>query len=286
VVAELRRLNSIREKALNRFSLQNVPDGTPLSELERVLVPLYLAHRYQTEAVAKLIGGIEYDYAVKGSETRQNDDWKVKPVSDQDQREALEALLATLDPKFLEIPANIRTLIPPPAYGYGRDRETFATHAGPAFDPMAAAESAADHTLQLLLNSNRLTRLLEQHASGPLNSISVFYLFQQLTNRSPKNLTPYQEELERAIEKIILHRIILLAADHHGNQQVTALAMHTLAFMEQQYIQISSDRMREEDVRAHFAYMVTEIRRFRDHPNEFEPVKAPEVPAGAPIGCW
>ena len=38
----------------------------PLADLEEVLVPLYFAHRYQIEAVSKLIGGVEYTYAIRG----------------------------------------------------------------------------------------------------------------------------------------------------------------------------------------------------------------------------
>ncbi len=38
----------------------------PYSHLEDVFVPLYFLHRYQTEAVAKIIGGSEYNYAVRG----------------------------------------------------------------------------------------------------------------------------------------------------------------------------------------------------------------------------
>ena len=42
----------IREIAIDNFSKNNVPMGTPNSVLEDVFVPLYFFHRYQTEATA------------------------------------------------------------------------------------------------------------------------------------------------------------------------------------------------------------------------------------------
>ena len=37
-----------------------------MSTLEDVLVPVYLLHRYQTEAASKVLGGLYYTYAVRG----------------------------------------------------------------------------------------------------------------------------------------------------------------------------------------------------------------------------
>ncbi len=34
--------------------------------VEETLVPLYLHHRYQVEAVASALGGLDYHYAVRG----------------------------------------------------------------------------------------------------------------------------------------------------------------------------------------------------------------------------
>ena len=47
----------------SQFGLRNIPVGEPLSSLEEMLVPLYLHHRYQLEAAAKSIGGLDYTYA-------------------------------------------------------------------------------------------------------------------------------------------------------------------------------------------------------------------------------
>ncbi len=285
-VDELRRLAKVREAAIRNFGLNNIPSGTPLAELERILVPLYLAQRYQVEAVSKLIGGVNYTYTVKGFETKANDAWKVTPVDDKTQQEALLALLETLDTRFLEIPANVRAVIPPQPIGYGRDRETFNSDMGLVFDPFAAAESSADNTISFLLNQERLARLIEQKAADPQRIMSVNYVIGQLLSRAffnPRE-TVYREEIAWMVEKLAVKHLIALAADKTGNQQVTALALYELD-------QIANDFVRElegekiDERRAHLVYMLNEISQFRQRPKDFQPVKTPDLPDGSPIGC-
>ena len=66
-------------------------------------MPLYLHHRYQLQAAVKTLGGVRYTYAVKdGGAVRPS---SVAPVEPADrQREALAAVLETLDPKALVLP--------------------------------------------------------------------------------------------------------------------------------------------------------------------------------------
>ncbi|MDP5039567.1 MAG: zinc-dependent metalloprotease, partial [Paraglaciecola sp.] len=60
-VAELARINEIRELALSNFGLKSLKAGSSLASLEETLVPIYLLHRYQLDAVAKLVAGVEYE---------------------------------------------------------------------------------------------------------------------------------------------------------------------------------------------------------------------------------
>ena len=57
---ELNRIVKVRAQALDRFGENNIPPGAPMATLENVLVPVYLAHRYQAEAAIKLVGGVNY----------------------------------------------------------------------------------------------------------------------------------------------------------------------------------------------------------------------------------
>lgn len=162
--AELDRIMQVRAHAIEQFSEKNIPFKTPFAKLEEVLAPLYMSHRYQVDAASKLLGGLFYTYAVRG-----DGQTVTEIVSPEQQRRALQALLATLTPEALAIPEQILALIPPRAYGYSRDRETFRIRTSVTFDPLAAAETAANETVRFLLHPARAARLIEYHALDSQN---------------------------------------------------------------------------------------------------------------------
>lgn len=163
-VAELKRVMQVRTKAMEKFGEQVIPFDTPMSELEARLVPIYLSHRYQVEAVSKVVGGVDYRYALRG------DGQKVAPiVNPAEQREALAALLATLDLKELILPEKLLALMPPPALGFARTRENFRGRTGLTFDALAPVESAANLVFSLLLHPERASRLEQNYARNAQN---------------------------------------------------------------------------------------------------------------------
>ena len=133
-----------------------------MAELEKTLVPLYLYHRYQTEAAIKEIAGLDYHYNQRGDGLPSP-----KIVDPKDQKKALDSALKTLAPETLTLPESILTLLPPVPPGYPRTKESFPSHTGPTFDPVAAAESAADLTLKVLLDPERASRIIEYHMRVP-----------------------------------------------------------------------------------------------------------------------
>ncbi|MDP5031194.1 MAG: zinc-dependent metalloprotease [Paraglaciecola sp.] len=158
-VAELARINEIRELALSNFGLKSLKAGSSLASLEETLVPIYLLHRYQLDAVAKLVAGVEYEYELKGDYSTPKG---AVPVGLDQQKAAIKALIETIDPKYLAIPNSVVQLITPKAYGESRNRESFKGRSGLTFDPISAGESAASYTLGLLLKAERLNRLAQQ----------------------------------------------------------------------------------------------------------------------------
>ena len=107
---------------MESFNENAIATDIPFSELEKVYVPIYLMHRYQVEAVAKIIGGVDYNYAVKGFEEPLNN-----PVSVDQQKQAMDAILNTLDPVQMIIPESTLSILLPAAKGYGRSRESFGS---------------------------------------------------------------------------------------------------------------------------------------------------------------
>lgn len=65
-IEEYNHLIKVRSLALQNFSEDQLRVGEPYSVLNDRLVPMYFLHRYQAEAIVKLIGGVDYSYGVKG----------------------------------------------------------------------------------------------------------------------------------------------------------------------------------------------------------------------------
>jgi len=276
-VTELNRISRVRAKALENFSENNIPEGMPMASLENVLVPLYLAHRYQVEAAVKLIGGVNYTYAVRGDQQPTNE-----PVETQVQRAALTAVLRTLDPEFLAIPEHITELIPPQPIGYQRDRELFKIHTGLTFDPLAAAESAANQTLTLLMNQNRMARIVEQYARGK-SDMQLSQLLEMVAERVAvdNKQSAYEQEISRVTEKLFLQHLFHLAkAD--GMQQVNAVALQSIKELGAKWERLTSS---DDNQQAHYTYLLNKIAQFNRNPEEFELPSPPDLPDGSPIGC-
>jgi hypothetical protein len=164
-IAELDRMLAVRRVAIDRFGLGNLTAGEPVANLRRRFVPIYLLHRYQMIAAAKAIGGVDFSYAVAGSGKEM-----ALPVAAGAQRAAIAAVLRTISPEALRLPAGLPALLSSPRNGtYNRqfDIEIFETAGGPVFDPLVAADTAAAMALDTLLAAKRLARLEVQHAADP-----------------------------------------------------------------------------------------------------------------------
>jgi hypothetical protein len=162
--AELDRILTIRAAALSQFGENAIPMGLPMAEIEDTLVPLYLLHRYQTEAAAKEVGGLNYRYALRG-----DGQMVTEIVSPANQKHALNALLKTISPSTLTPPESLLKILPPRPPAYPRTPESFTAHTGLTFDPESAAEAAAEVTVSLLFNPQRASRLVEYHAHDTQN---------------------------------------------------------------------------------------------------------------------
>lgn len=279
-VAELQRLTAVRKKALAQFSEKNIAPGAPMATLENVLVPLYLAHRYQVEGVSKVIGGVNYTYAVRGDGQPTNE-----MVSNEEQSKALSALLSTLDPEFLAIPQEVIDLIPPQPMGYSRDRELFKINTGLTFDPLAAAESSVEHTLTFLLQPQRLARIVEQHARDA-GHMSLYELLNTVTKygMSVAANTPMETELKRIVQKRTVQHLLQLAGDKSVMQQVSAMALYKIGELESE-LQPLAKRTGDPETSAHATYLLQQIGRFKEAPEDFKIPEAPALPDGSPIGC-
>ena len=274
---ELNRLMEVRRKALSRFGENSIRKGEPMATLENVLVPLYLAHRYQVEAATKMVGAVDYAYATKGDGQTTN---KIYPADDQ--RAAISAILETLQPVHLALPEKIIQLIPPQPIGYQRGRELFKIHTGLTFDPIGASEAIVNTTLDLLMNPAKLARVVEQHARDN-NQLSLSELVSKIEVGivdAPRS-TGLEVEIGRNNEKLFLRKLLQLAGNQEGNQQVTAVALFRVNKIAERLTGVSSDM----EEMAHRMYMMHQISQFKKDPSGFKLPEAPALPDGSPIGC-
>lgn len=278
-VEELQRIMKVRNLALQRFSANNIPEQQPYATLEEVLVPVYMFHRYQVQATAKLLGGLYYTYAIRGDNQTVTD--LIPPAV---QRRAMDTLLSTLEPEALAVPEHILALIPPRAYGYSRGRETFDIRTGLTFDPLAAAEAAANITVELLFNPARAARLVEYHArdeSYPAFNDVVERIL-TATWKSDRG-SNYYGEIQRMVDQVVLYNLMSLAANENAANQVRAIAALKLDELKN-WLSNRLAKMKDENQRAHIYFAISEITRFQEHPDSIEVSKPVEPPAGPPIG--
>lgn len=270
---ELNRMMDVRASALERFGVQAIQSDMPMATIEEALVPLYMHHRYQVEATASAIGGVEYTYAVRGDGLQP-----FRRVSADMQRGALDALMRTLVPAELTLPESVLNVIPPRPPGFGRHRELFPRYTGSAFDAVTPAVVAAGHTVAMVLEPTRAARLVQQHTFDPsLPGLEEVLegLFEASMGASAN--TEYQAEVKRAVEGVVLARVMWLARNA-SMPQVRAISSASLRWSQ-------SELLGRGQSEAHAQMLAGDIQRFLDRPGEVVTDRvAPSAPPGSPIG--
>jgi hypothetical protein len=278
-IEEFEHLLKVRDYALNNFSERNIRPGRPLATIEEVLVPIYLLHRFQIQAVAKLIGGQYFSYGMRG-------DGQSNPinVSGKKQQDAIASLINGLDPEVLILPESLLELIPPRPPGYSLGRESFARHTGVAFDPVSPAASLIKLTLNVMLNPQRGARMNAFHAADL--SLPAFKDVLDALHTS----SWYEErksELPGAIQRIkndqILQAQMNLAANTAATSQVRAQALVSIQNLNL-WLKKQNKKRLDNDWAAHYAKSRLEIDLWLENPSKMTPGKSQSVPPGGPIG--
>ena len=275
---ELINVLNVRKKAISNFSIDNIKAGEPYSVLEDVFVPLYFYHRYQTEAATKLIGGLNYNYAVKG-DGQIITEW----IEDSQQYKALQVVLRTLSVNELAIPIEKLNLFPPRAFNYERTRESFKSQAGVAFDPFSIASTSSDMTLRLLLHPERVNRLVyygsldryHLNLKSTLNALLNASIYLPWNEKKPKDPhANYYTEIQQIINNNVLAHIMNLAVSDKVYFQVNAIANEALKEIAQKIDFNNSYAVQYKLL----------IDQFFKNPEKFKLQIAPKIPDGSPIG--
>jgi hypothetical protein len=282
---ELARLMRVRRAALDRIGLNTIRTGVPTVMIEEPLVPIYMYHRYAVESTASAIGGQDFQYAMR-DDNRTPVEW----VSAEVQRQAIDALAATLKPSELTIPKRILDLLPPRPPGYGTHRELFPRTTGEAFDPVNPAAIAADVTIGFILQPDRAARMVAQSAVdqslpglGEVIDRLVRATFDQPTSGA------YEQAVRRAEERVLVDRLTWLAAAA-PNAQVRAIASFKLERLQARAADVgpAAAGSLAEAERAHRLLLAADIKRFLERSMtdamSGRLIPTSSAPPGAPIG--
>lgn len=273
-VEELQDILQVRKVAINNFSEDNIRSHEPYSVLEDVFVPLYFLHRYQTEAAVKLIGGLNYNYAVKGG-----DEKPFEVLNKKMQEDALKVVLNTLSAEVLAIPKEKLELFPPRAFGYGRTRESFKSNTGVSFDAIGAPATASDFTLQLLLHPDRAARLIQQESLDQ-NLPGLKTVLENLVSKTVKTSKSnnYLKQVQHTINYNVLQHLIKLAVHPDATPLVKAETNQVIDDL-QTWLSSKNEPIHKQ--------MLLEIENFRRDPASYKPEPtAPKIPDGSPIGSF
>ena len=273
-IEELEHLLRVREIALNNFSERNIRQGRPLATIEEALVPIYLLHRFQIEAVGKLIGGQYFNYNLRGD--AQNTVVSVDPAR---QQQAIDALVETLDPAMLQLSDELLTLIPPRPPGNAKSRETFSGASGTVFDPKSPAASAVAMTLAVLLEPSRAARLTQTGTPG-LGAVVRALLEASWYGGHAEGMAG---SIQRQTNMQVLYELLGLALDGTADAEVRAIAFDAVSSLN---AWLAKQKPKSDVLNAHYRFATYEIERLQKDPSALESLTPVTVPPGSPIGSF
>lgn len=273
-VAGLDQAMAVRKKGMEQFGEEAIANFTPLAKLEDVLVPLYNYHRYQYEAVTKLIGGINYNYSVRGDVNQ------IKPsiLSNAIQQKALDAAINCLSASTLVIPERILQLIPPRPPMYYGIGELFDKRTGMSFDALAAAEALADFELGFLFNVERANRLVQNKARAKtigFDNVVDAVLKNTWYAGIPNGL---EGSIHQQTQQLVLTWLMGVGQSTEANYEVRAICNDKVKELK---IKLTNLAKTDNIHKAHYEYALERI----NNPKDITLPKPTIIAPGAPIGC-
>lgn len=271
---ELQHLLRVRQIALQKFSERNIRIGRALAEIEEVLVPIYLLHRFQIEAVGKLVGGQYFSYNLRGDGQPPQ-----RPVAAARQQQAIDALIATLDPKVLILPDDLVATISPRPPNNPKSRETFSGATGVVFDAKAPAASAVAMTLNVLLEPSRAARLQQTGTPG-FGAVPEALINASWRSKQARGLSG---AIQRQTNLQVLYALFRLAFNPAADNDVRAISLAAINTLD---TWLSRQSPKSDVLNAHFRFAQFEIDRLLGDPAEIGVLIPVTVPPGSPIGSY
>ncbi|WP_417733889.1 zinc-dependent metalloprotease, partial [Roseovarius sp.] len=272
---------AVRSQALENFGTYVLADNQPVAAIRDVFPPIYLYHRYQVEAAASALGGVNFAY-----ENNQSGITGVTPYDAGEQVRALQALIATLDPARLDISDEALALLAPSPYlDYDpiAQREHFSSDQYPAFSRTNAAAASARITLAAILSPARMARMADQTArnADQLSPEVVLDALDRAILTAPRGETARFATLREAITTEYVLELLRLAASETPSAAGPARAR----------LENHAAQWGRNSRNAHRFWLARQIEAglSRLDAGEDLGVADTDIPPGSPIGadsCW
>ena len=262
----------IREIGLERFGIDAIRTGEPMSTLEFVLLPLYMHHRFQLRSAIQSLGGADFRYALKG-----DGQIPFTIVEAEEQRDVLETVLSTLAVDFLALSPDLVQMIPPPAYRYSEGEE-FPGYTQQIFDPLAAASAAATFTVGEILNPDRMARLVIFGSMGDYPDLQEVTdgLIESTWGASETGDT-YRQQVLHTAQRSVVDQMMQQASMAGNPAEVRAILSDRLDVL-------ASGIEAEGTLSPHQKLVAADIRRWQSRIENTVPGPQLQMPAGDPIG--
>ena len=272
LVDHLKHELRVRDIGMRNFGEHLIRTGRPLSDLEFVLLPLYMHHRFQLRSAAQSLGGADYKYAARG-----DGQVPVEIVPGEEQRDALETILSALTVDFLALPEEVIGLIPPSAFRH-REGEVFAGRTGQLFDPIGAAEAAADFTVGEILHPARMARLVVYGSMDDNPDLEeVVDRVIDATWGAPAAADQYRLRVQHVIQRAVVDRMMR----HAGSAATMTEARAVLA---DRLDRLAGRLEALVGPSPHERLTAADIRRWQRRMENTTPEPSLQLPSGDPIG--
>ena len=272
LVDHLKHEIRVRDIGMRGFGEHMIRAGRPLSDLEYVLLPLYMHHRFQLRAAAQSLGGADYSYAVRG-----DGQVPVEIVAGEEQRDALETILSALTVDFLALPEEVIAMIPPGAFRH-QEGEVFPGHTEQLFDPLGAAEAAADFTVGEILHPARMARLVVYGSMDDNPDLEeVVDRLVEATWAAPAERDEYRTRVQHVIQRAVADRMMRHAGSAGTMTEARAVLSDRLDRLAGQLEALMA-------ASPHQRLVAADIRRWQQRIENTTPSPSLQLPAGDPIG--
>ncbi|MBM7072467.1 zinc-dependent metalloprotease [Shewanella sp. 202IG2-18] len=272
-IDELERMQKVRRVAIDNFNQNALTEGAVQSELIDAFVPIYLMSRFQIQAAAKWIGGVDY-------RTEDDSAWAfVKPKA---QKNALDALLNMLKPSELTVPQTLLETFIPKSGDYRPTRESFASSLGNLADETGMAEVLSRHVVKNLLQPARLNRV-NQASTKQSKSLSVDDILEQLTKSTllKKRNTTHTQAIWMRTNAVVIDELLASIHNPKSSFEVKGVIAKKLSYLEDKLE--SRAKRANESQEAHYLWLKEGIEKGQKD-KAFRLIEKPlPMPPGSPI---